>query len=477
MVKINNHSWWIWDTDTVLTAWQFSYWEWIDVTKDPSFITIWPRTTESADLTATNKRAYCSLLSKTWLLQNVFFMWEDGYIYDKNWTIVKSTWIDIVACHQYNISWIDYILWVTDNWIVWRIKVSEAYNSTDWTVETSYNDAYQTVWNWTEKWFHFILFKWGLFLASKNEVWFLSNWWTRTKELDNLDSEIKWLTRNGTMMRIYTEKWYMYLWTWAWNSVDSTIFTGIHFIRWVYSDWGIDWVLWWTTKNSSILYQSNWYQYIIIKKWIELSLDIEKNKFRFFEWSWANNFAVSYYWMIYIAWDDYITQFGKEYPVSPYSFNNTISKNNTWLDLSVATALVVQSDTLYFYYETATTSWIDKLELSSWLDYTRNDTWLLYTQKFMMWNVKRQTVELYVRADVPTNTSIVIAYELDWNWTRSELWTIDNPDITRHILPTTALTFNEIRFKFALNTTDTDTTPKLYEYEFNLLPIQREWQT
>ena len=90
-----------------------------------------------------------------------------------------------------------------------------------------------------------------------------------------------------------------------------------------------------------------------------------------------------------------------------------------------------------------------------------------------MGNVSRIAFELYLRADVRAETTIVVKYAINGSGTWNTLVTINDTTDKRHILSPDE-EFNEIQFKFELSTTDSQYTPKIYEYEFIPSPLRRE---
>ena len=89
----------------------------------------------------------------------------------------------------------------------------------------------------------------------------------------------------------------------------------------------------------------------------------------------------------------------------------------------------------------------------------------MYSPKFMMGNIERIAFELYIRADVPTSTTMVVKYSIDGSGTRSTLDTITATTDKRHIL-SLEQEFFEIQFKFEFTTSDATVTPAFYDYSF-----------
>lgn len=484
MVKINFFAWWLSDTDSRMTVGQFPYAEDLEVMAIPEYVCLAQKPTLELDTTSLNKRMYCGLYAESGNLNNVFFMWEGGNVVDiDNWNTVLTLWYDITACMQYWLSkWTNIsenIFFAYDWWsngYLGIISISDAYNSTNWATESSYNAQYKTL-SWDHSEYHMLVWNNALYIA----------WWRTIDRLSpagNLEnvltiaSEIKAMTDNWTHIRVYTVDWKMYIWDWGSDTPQASIDTGISEIRTAYGTWQQDWVLWWSNKTSSMLHMSNWYSYPVVKRWVDLlsEYDVSLTKYQYFQNNSSNQAIIDHQWMYWILDDDAIWQFGKMYPTSPFAFNKLITRASSWDKFTAVRTLVRAWDTLYYFWETATEEGIDSISIDADLQKSYQPSWSIYSPKFMMGNVARIAFELYLRADVPTNTTMVVKYCLDWSGTRTTLGTLTNTTDKRHILNINA-EFNEIQFKFELSTSSSSVTPKLYEYEFIPWPLRREWQS
>lgn len=482
MVKINSFIGWLSDTDTRMGEWQFPYAENINIFTVPQYAQLAFVPTDEWDTTSSAKRMYCSLYAKTSsVINNVFFMWEGWYIFNKVWANVETIWFDISACHQFTIDWVEYIIfaydWSTSSYL-WITSVSDAYNSADWSAESSYDDQYKTLAERSDE-IHLLEWNNALYVAWDKTIWRLSpsgNFETVMVLWNN----ISWLTDNWTHIRVYTVNGMMHIRDWGSNTPQASINTWLSTVRWAFWVWQQDWLLWGKNNTSSTLHMSDWYAYPMMKRGTDLldEYDLSKGKYKFTEWNTDNNFMTYHQWVYWIAEDDWLFQFGKFFPSSPFAFNKILWTAENGEDIAYIWALCRAEDELFFFVETDNYEWIQSISIDSDIEPSINDkvvdSWSMFSPKFLMGNVSRIAFELYMRADIPEDTTIVVKYAIDWSGTWVTLATLTDNTDKRHILSLEE-EFNEIQFKFTLSTTDTAVTPKIYEYEFIPWPLRREW--
>lgn len=462
MVKVNKRYWWMSDTSAIVYDWQFSYAEWIDITS-LEYVTPNPNITrESADMAATyifNVWLDCSEWTAS---DEIYFFWENGKIIYKDVTSVytMTNSENIINAVLYNRN----VLWFTkpsnkltvskisiDNVVsTWRWSVTETrkeWNTTDYIV----NEIAILLWN------NVLLVWYG------RSLWRLNASDTREELIDDMVDDIIWLTSANTFIRIYLRNWQVLTYDGASSNVDYTTNLEIGRTTETFGVRGTDYVV----SATEQLLVSNWLDYQKLKSSKNyVGIDWTYTKYKF-NWNMVE-YRGNIYW---ITWDS-ITSRGIIENWLPTAFNKEITKFDDWVDIYDIKALCKSRDWKTLYFIASENDTYKHRVVCSYKKDKDTTAWSLaqiYSPKFMFGRIKRLGFELYIRADADSSNYIEIYYKINW-WTWV-LWSTINEDIDTFIL-NNSLTYNELElwFKFI-------GSPKLYEYEFNQLPEQREWQT
>lgn len=492
MVKVNKFYWWLSDTSALVYDGQFPYWENLDL-DSLEYVTLNLAPTEEADITtwvsSNNAEPICWLETSD---DDAFFFFEDWFIQYKDWVVVADMTAnkDISTCIEYNWR----VLWFykdsATTFKIASIDIGDVWTTVNsWTAAWSYTETFKT---WTvaannSLWDNISVIIWNnlLFIWAWDSIFRLNKSDTLEQVLSWLPSDVIKITSATTFLRLYLTDWQVSIYDWASQLPDYTTNLWVSKIATAYWQRGSDWVVtWWTTTDvTRQLLNSNGITYESFKKkknYVDVDEE-EVGKFNFRSGAsedWDNTFT-EYKGKVYTCEDNSLTSIWSIERWLPTMINKEIARSVSWDKLTCVSTLFKANDgnTLYFYYTYV--DWTIKNKLCSWAKWPdiSDDfytSWSLYSRKFLMWRIRRRNNELYVRADVSATAYIEVYYRLDWwSWTS---WATLNDDTTKTHIINNSLEYNEIELAFIFTGT-TSVSPKMWEYEFNPLPIKREWQT
>lgn len=457
-IKIDQFFWWLSDTSTRLWLWQTPYSENIDFRRDPEFIKL-SRSYENFFDTGTNLML-CALDEKKY--SHSFYAGENGTIYADNGNLVYTLtgWQNILNAIKFGDKYIFlyenlgklYIMKIdaanANNvaWLAW--DVNEDY----WIYPSTHYDSngYLLAVNDSDD---FLYITAGAKVIRLDQSSVISEWIT-------LEEDITWLTRHGGQYRLYTRDWLLY--SWDWFSLQHDWYVSLNtYVRYVFNNSWIDYVVWGTTWAYSSLYYAQWFWKQLLKKAVKI-LDQELYMYDIAN-VWGNYTMAEFNGIVYMTDTDHwrIESVGQEYPGYPlsYSIDNTITDYiNIWMIYREN-----RSPFIIFSYKDTSNNWhIARINagIASWYTYSSN--WMWYSQKYSFDHVqKKRSPEVNTRADIPTGTNIDIQYSIDWGSWQPLATLIDGR--SRFNAEVIDGYFFEIQFRFLLSTIDDSKTPKLYD--------------
>jgi len=481
MVQINKRYWWLSDTSSIVYDWQFPYWERMDLSS-LEYITPNPDTSlvQSFGTAYSHAILDCCDWTDSDEIYMFWYNWTSAYVkYKDNTTVISwacATTTIVPVIYNSNVIYItNQSKQLTLNKI-WLSDVSgntawgwQASQSTGWKTgnTTSYvtNDIPALVWN------NVLLVWYG------RSLWRLNASDTREELIDDMNDDIVWLTSANTFVRIYLRNWQVLTYDWASSNVDYT--TNLEVGRTVNVFWvrGTDYVI----TDTEQLLVSNWLDYQklkAVKNYANIDWTTTKFSFKWDPATYWQRVMVEYKGSIYWVTKWSITSRGTLENWLPTAFNKEIVQTyddwSGWYQIQKIYALSKSRDgkTLYMVYHYSDWAY-DSYRLYSYKKDKDTSAWSLaqiYSPKILFGRTKRLWWELYIRADVSATKYITVYYKIDWgSWT--ERATINDDTRNTHIL-NNSLECNELElwFKFTGGA-------KMREYDFNQLPIEREWQT
>jgi len=466
------------DTGAIVYDGQFPYWEWLDldsleyITPNPYAVTWnslwtwnWVSTIDISQWTTTDE------------IYAFGYNWSNILVKYRDWSTVltqasTTTSLNVVL---YN----NMVIWASNPWkelTLSKIDIADVSDDSIWTTSTA---SFKT-WNTTDYvtneikmlvWNNTLLVWYGRSLYRLN----ISDTWEEL--VSDFNDDIVWLTSANTFVRVYLRNWQVLTYDWASDNVDYTTNLSIWMIKDVF---GVRWTDYVVTKTNQLLV-SNWLDYEKLK-WDKnySAIDGTATKFHFEWWNssaWSGS-MIEYMWRIFYITGDSISSWGSLENWMPNAFNKDIIPIYTdwWIDWVITQIQWLSKsrdwDQLHFICK-GTHDWSNINILYSYKkdkSTSAGNLAQIYSPKLLFGRVKRVWFELYVRADVTETDYITIYYKINW-WSWVEWDTIDD-DTRKTFILNSSLEFNEIEYWFKMVW-----SPKLYEYEFNPLPMQREWQT
>lgn len=480
-LELNKFYWGMSDTDLMVGAGQFIYWEQLEFRKEPNFIQL--KQWQEEVLETWSNLALCVMQDPEVITADLFFWCEWGEIYAENGNLVDTVSgnHNIVNSLPFNGNFLFFYKHALNSARIGKIAISDA---TTWTWSRSWQPSYDA----TRITYSIPQTSRGNPVALNFQNSFLYRWAGNAVKyintdptpvvfdwLDNLPSDVVWLTQTGTFINVYLRNWLKYIWDGVSANANSIVDLRVN-IRNVYNIDGNDYILAWSGSQYSELYISVWLNKQLLKK-AEISSFIQEEKFSFrwlHAWNYpmANNKGIVYLqsalstsWRI--AW---VSSFGSEYSGFPISFSNDVTQsldgneiNRIWFFYNNPFWSV-----LYYSYEDVQVPTRKICKIESWTDRPSlyAESGFMYSPVLNMWSstTLKRTYEVDVRAQIPQDCQIVIKILRDWSTTEETIATLTNSTSQRQRRYTlaTSYEFFDAVFRVELSTTNNTVTPTFY---------------
>jgi len=477
MVKINKRYWWLSDLDSVMKDGEFAFSKNVTTTEEKCYL--WGRQEIVSSTISDTMYCWVEVYDQHYFHSKIYFLWADWawYYYNGTKVLQMTKTKAIINAKVFG----DYIYWTYWDWYnqgyIGRISTDDAYGSTDWTAESSYNEtrwSIYTEYSWDN--FHMEEFNWVLYVVHSKRISTIDASWTLTTDVLTYPRRIKGITSHQNRIKLFIVNWDVLLRDGISDSYESKISLPWEIFNawWV---WWLDYVLWDTAETGKVLYEVSFPQWRVLKtqKSVDRSIiNKSREKFYFRSSDWDNWIGTDSRY-IYFMWKIGIYKYGSDSDILPKAFTlvSTDAWDSNWNETHPSFLLVSSEGNRIYYYDLV----VNKIA-AVWNSLAT--FWEIQTRKYNYWVDKFVVNEVKLRLHVPFDTRwIQIKYRKDNSNSRSSFWdkiTNQWSDITT-VTVSDYVEFNNIqrwlKFTYTGSTETSDYPPTVYELEFNPINVKR----
>jgi len=460
ILEFKSFDWWESDDLIKWSANSFYSWENIEVRKNLSALQLSPLLEDTGwifDASITFIANLETLWVPNWWIVVCLHNWKIFF----NW-VLKTTLVSTTTAHNRvywiwvneDLTWTQYVYYVTwTSFWAWKIHRSTTNLA---TFDVAFKAYTVSSWN---TWFVWVINNvWLMYIAVKNKVFLMEQDEIVQTYLTLPDNEwIKWFTQFQWRFKIYTSIWntgVQYIWNW----VSTAVLYRQEWINlpvlWVVNNWAYDYAVLWPSSLYSNLYLISWTQKQLLKA------NLSTASYSRILWQYLSIRD----WIIYINWwkswqsqNEWIYTYWNYYPWTKKSLVQSYS----WLNIQWFLQQVHTDQTSYFAANNNKVYTISHINPPSYVA-----TWYVITNMYQgfIWEEKNLnflkvwfklngwSIKIYARTEM--NLSVETTWNLIKTIDNATYWSkksvrIDNNEVIRSWV--NLWTFNEIQFKFELN--------------------------